>query len=144
MKSFLSKAFAVVLCAILCTPVSAYAEASENVQTTQDSKGALVEGASFSLSEFSRAQKGSNKEIEGEYHGYAYLIGSETGKEIQLLLVNNEAVVYVPKTVSDILELDISNTVSLNHLKACILKLDNLNSAGGSKMSDTTKIHKFL
>lgn len=124
----------------MCAPVFAYAEEAENIQTTQDGKGALAEGASFSLSEFSRAQKGSNKEIEGEYHGYAYLIGSETGKEIQLLLVNNEAVVYVPKTVSDILELDISNTVSLNHLKACILKLDNLNSAGGSKMSDTTKM----
>ena len=124
----------------MCVPVFAYADEAENIQTTQDGKGALAEGASFSLSEFSRAQKGSNKEIEGEYHGYAYLIGSETGKEIQLLLVNNEAVVYVPKTVSDILELDISNTVSLNHLKACILKLDNLNSAGGSKMSDTTKM----
>ena len=140
MKSFLSKAFAVVLCAILCTPVSAYAEASENVQTTQDSKGALVEGASFSLSEFSRLQKGSNKELDGEYHGYAYLTGSEVGKAIQLLLVNNKAVVYVPKTAADILELDISNTVSLNQLTACILKLDELNSAGGSKMSDTTKM----
>ena len=124
----------------MCAPVFAYAEEAENIQTTQDGKGALAEGASFSLSEFSRAQKGSNKEIEGEYHGYAYLIGNETGKEIQLLLVNNEAVVYVPKTVSDILELNISNTVSLNQLKACILKLDNLNSAGGSKMSDTTKM----
>ena len=140
MKSFLSKVFVFILCATMCAPVFAYAEEAENIQTTQDGKGALAEGASFSLSEFSRAQKGSNKEIEGEYHGYAYLIGSETGKEIQLLLVNNEAVVYVPKTVSDILELDISNTVSLNHLKACILKLDNLNSAGGSKMSDTTKM----
>ena len=140
MKSFLPKAFIVLLCAIFCAPLFAYAEGAENVQTTQDSKGALVEGASFSLSDFSRSQKGSNKELDGEYHGYAYLIGREVGKEVQLMLVNNKAVVYVPKTASDILELNISDTVSINQLKACILELDNLNSAGGSKMSDTTEM----
>ena len=140
MKSFLAKAFSIFLCAIFCTPVFAYAESSEDVKTTQDGKGALVEGASFSLSEFSRAQKGSNKEIGGEYHGYAYLIGGETGKEIQLLLVNNEAVVYVPKSETDILELNLSDEVSLNNLKMCIIKLDNLNAAGGSKLSASTKL----
>ncbi len=141
MKKILFKAFALLMCAFICAPHVAVAETEKtDVKTTQDGKGALVEGASFSLSEFSRAQKGSNKEINGQYHGYAYLIGTEAGKEIQLLLVNNKAIVYVPKSASDILELNLSDEVSLNNLKSCIIELDNLNSAGGSKLSATTQM----
>lgn len=129
------------MCAFICAPHVAFAETeTTDVKTTQDGKGALVEGASFSLSEFSRAQKGSNKEINGQYHGYAYLIGTEVGKEIQLLLVNNKTIVYVPKSATDILELNLSDEVSLNNLKSCIIELDNLNSAGGSKLSATTQM----
>ena len=143
MKKFLLKALALVLCASICVPTLAYAEESgsnSQVKTTEDNKGALVDGASFSLSDFSRAQKGSNKEIDGSYHGYSYLIGDEIGKKIQLLLVNNDAIVYVPKSEVDILELNLNDETTLRDLKSCILSLDELNSAGGNKLTSNTNL----
>ena len=136
MKGLLSKVIVAFLCAIFCTQGVAFAnEGQLNVQITQDGKGALAEGASFSLSEFSRLQKGSNKELDGEYHGYCYLVGDETGVEMQLIAVNNSAIVYIPKAKLNDLGLDLTRDDDLNKLKSTILQLDSQNSAGGSKLS---------
>ena len=48
------------------------------VQVSKEGDAAALEGSSFAISDFSRAQKGSNRSIDGEYRGYAYLIGQRS------------------------------------------------------------------
>ena len=62
------------------------------VQVSKDGDAAALEGSSFAISDFSRAQKGSNRSIDGEYRGYAYLIGQGVGQAAQLIAVNDQVV----------------------------------------------------
>ena len=43
------------------------------VTVSEDGTSASREGENFAVSSFSRAQKGSNRAIDGTYYGYSYL-----------------------------------------------------------------------
>ena len=48
---------------------SAGDSAASNVAVSREGSAALVDGSNFAISDFSRAQKGSNREIDGTYYG---------------------------------------------------------------------------
>lgn len=51
------------------------------VEVSKDGDAALIEGAAFAIGDFSRAQKGTNREVGGAYRGYSYLVGKEEGAD---------------------------------------------------------------
>ena len=53
---------------------------STKVSVSEDATSASIEGTSYAVCDFTRAQKGSNRAIDGTYYGYSYLVGNETGE----------------------------------------------------------------
>ena len=47
-----------------------------DVAVSEEGEAALASGASFAFDDFSRAQKGSNRDVDGTYIGYAYYQGA--------------------------------------------------------------------
>ena len=104
---------------------------SQNMQISRDSDAALESGASFGVSEFSRAQKGSNRDIDDTYYGYSYLVGSEAGTFVQLIATNDYVVCYIPSAL--IAKLDLEITANFKELLKNYLCALDANHAAGSK-----------
>ena len=147
-------AFAVAAALALCTPVAALADdalgdvdtpavsakpvaASSDadgqtagdvdtsaVQVSKEGDAAALEGSSFAMSDFSRAQKGSNRSIDGEYRGYAYLIGQRVGQAAQLVAVNDQVVAYIPPAMAEQLSLDLEDAQTQTQLEQLFCALD--------------------
>lgn len=98
------------------------------VSVSSDGETALVSGAAFALKDFSRAQKGSNREIDGTYIGYSYYQGSS---DDYLAAVNagDFVVVHVPRAASSLIDLDDPDAQRL--LKECLVALDAAAVNGG-------------
>ncbi len=78
--------------------------------------------AVFAISDFSRAQKGSNRSIDGEYRGYAFLIGQGVGQAAQLIAVNNQVVAYIPPAMAQQFSLDLEGRADANAAQAAVLR----------------------
>lgn len=119
---------------------SAYANEDTNqssnsqIQMSEDNKGARVIDAPFSLSNFNRAQKGSNREINGKYYGYSYLIGQQTNKFIQIIATEDTAIVYIPKDEADSRSININDKETQGILQTCLNALDAKNNTGGNNL----------
>ena len=111
------------------------------VQVSKDGDAAALEGSSFAISDFSRAQKGSNRSIDGEYRGYAYLIGQGVGQAAQLIAVNDQVVAYVPRGVADQLSLDLEDVQTQTQLKQLFCALDAGQSSGSVPLSGISTWH---
>ena len=84
---------AMMMCQMMMSPLLAFADTASTGQSqaaTVSSEGdaAIVEGCSFGMNEFSRAQKGSNSGIlnsDGEtetYFGYRYYVSATAGSVV--------------------------------------------------------------
>ncbi|WP_298627731.1 molybdate ABC transporter permease subunit [uncultured Senegalimassilia sp.] len=111
------------------------------VQVSKDGDAAALEGSSFAISDFSRAQKGSNRSIDGEYRGYAYLIGQGVGQAAQLIAVNDQVVAYIPRGVADQLSLDLEDAQTQTQLKQLFCALDAGQSSGSVPLSGISVWH---
>ena len=100
------------------------------VQVSKEGDAAALEGSSFAISDFSRAQKGSNRSIDGEYRGYAYLIGQGVGQAAQLIAVNDQVVAYIPPAMAQQLSLDLEDAQTQTQLKQLFCALDVGQSSG--------------
>lgn len=105
------------------------------VQVSKDGDAAALEGSSFAISDFSRAQKGSNRSIDGEYRGYAYLIGQGAGQTAQLVAVNDQVVAYIPPAMAEQLSLDFEDAQTQTQLKQLFCALDAGQSSGSVPLS---------
>ena len=105
------------------------------VQVSKDGDAAALEGSSFAISDFSRAQKGSNRSIDGEYRGYAYLIGQGAGQAAQLVAVNDQVVAYIPPAMAEQLSLDFEDAQTQTQLKQLFCALDAGQSSGSVPLS---------
>ena len=105
------------------------------VQVSKDGDAAALEGSSFAISDFSRAQKGSNRSIDGEYRGYAYLIGQGAGQAAQLITVNDQVVAYIPPAMAQQLSLDLEDAQTQTQLKQLFCALDAGQSSGSAPLS---------
>ena len=105
------------------------------VQVSKEGDAAALEGSSFAISDFSRAQKGSNRSIDGEYCGYAYLIGQGVGQAAQLVAVNDQVVAYIPPAMAEQLSLDLEDAQTQTQLKQLFCALDVGQSSGSVPLS---------
>ena len=105
------------------------------MQVSKDGDAAALEGSSFAISDFSRAQKGSNRSIDGEYRGYAYLIGQGAGQAAQLVAVNDQVVAYIPPAMAEQLSLDFEDAQTQTQLKQLFCALDAGQSSGSVPLS---------
>ncbi len=116
----------------LFMPVIAYADDSE-ISVSAEGESATLDGASFAVSDFSRAQRGSNRELNGLYLGYSYYMGSSSDKVVALA-TNAFVLVYVPEAFADLA--DISNSETQQLLQRYLIALDEASNNAGIVMTD--------
>ena len=110
-------------------------EESAKVSVSEDATSAAIEGTSYAVCDFTRAQKGSNRAIDGTYYGYSYLVGNETGEFFQLIASESYAVAYVPPKQHRLL-VSISTTRTIKPcLKTYFCALDGETAAGSVPLS---------
>ncbi len=108
-------------------------EASESydgldVLVTKDDTEAKIDGASFAVCDFIRAQKGSERAVEGLPHGYNYYQGT-SADFVTAISTDQEVLVYVPESAHSIC--DVADEKSCNELKAYLVALDQRSPNGG-------------
>ncbi len=115
---------------------SADAENS-NVTVSEDATSASMEGESFAVSDFSRAQKGSNRAIDGTYYGYSYLVTKDggLGNYAQLIACDEYAVAYIPTGLCQKLGIDPDSEADQAKIKAYLCALDDKSAAGSTPLS---------
>lgn len=104
------------------------AAAEEGVTVSADGEAALVEGSSFALADFSRAQKGSNRDVGGSYIGYSYYQGA-SGDYLVAVVTSEYVVVHVPVSAAGLA--DASDPAVQDALKRCLISLDEASVNGG-------------
>lgn len=110
-------------------------EESAKVSVSEDATSAAIEGTSYAVCDFTRAQKGSNRAIDGTYYGYSYLVGNETGEFFQLIASESYAVAYVPAQAAQTLGIDIDDENDKALLKNYFCALDGETAAGSVPLS---------
>ncbi|NHM15415.1 molybdate ABC transporter permease subunit [Eggerthellaceae bacterium zg-887] len=100
----------------------------EGVEVSADGREARIEGASFAVESFHRAQKGSNNDIEGTYVGYAYYEG-DTPDAAVAVSTPNYVVVHVPPAFSDLFT--VGDEAAESYLKRYFVALDDVALNGG-------------
>ena len=103
---------------------------SATVSVSEDATSASIEDASYAVCDFTRAQKWSNRAIDGTYYGYSYLVGNETGEFFQLIASESYAVAYVPAQAAQTLGIDIDDENDKALLKDYFYALDGETAAG--------------
>ena len=100
------------------------------VQVSADLTSAKIDDASFALDEFSRAQKGSSRPIDGVDYGYTYLVGTSPA-DVALIATSAFAVVYVDEDIYAQLD-----SAHKSMLKAYLLALDEASASGTGTVSE--------
>lgn len=106
------------------------------VAVSSEGDAALADGAGFAMSDFSRAQKGTNRDIAGAYRGYSYLVGHEADRFVQVIATDDYAVVYVPASAAAALGVDVSDEAARSLLKDYLVALDAGQAAGSKPLSE--------
>ncbi len=108
---------------------------SKEVAVSEDATTAKIEGASFATTDFSRAQKGSNRSIDGSYYGYSYLVNQDAGTTLQLIACDTYAVCYVPQALAQKLGIDIDDAADQALIKQYLNAQDDQQAAGSIPLS---------
>lgn len=88
---------------------------------------------SFDVADFSRIEKGSNRPLDGIYHGYTYLM-DEPKDSLTLIATTNTIVVYIPSSFLNELSLSLDDTQTLKELITLLTALDDNASQGNKKL----------
>ena len=105
---------------------------TDGVEVSREGSAALKDGASFAIGDFSRAQKGSNRAIDGAYYGYSYLVGQEEGAFVQVVAADKYVVAYVPAAAAAKLGLDVQSASDQAQLKSYFVALDEGQAMGSA------------
>ncbi|WP_165054339.1 MULTISPECIES: molybdate ABC transporter permease subunit [unclassified Adlercreutzia] len=116
-------------------------EAAAEVEVSAEGDAALVQGASFAMSDFSRAQKGTNRPVDGAYRGYSYLVGQEAGAFAQVVAMRDYAVAYVPAALAQTLGVDVADEQDQQLLKSYFVTLDAQHAAGSLELAEIPAWH---
>lgn len=103
------------------------------VTVSAEADAALMEGADFALGDFSRAQKGSNRDQDGVYSGYCYYMGSSADYAVAVA-TEGFVVVHVPQGAANLC--DISSPDAQEQVKQYFIALDNAAMNGGVVMGE--------
>lgn len=88
---------------------------------------------SFDVADFSRIEKGSNRPLDGIYHGYTYLM-DEPKDSLTLIATTNTIVVYIPSSFLNELSLSLDDAQTLKELITLLTALDDNASQGNKKL----------
>lgn len=103
-------------------------QAVGDVLVSAEGDSAYIDGSSFAIDEFSRAQKGSNREIDGEYIGYNYYQGSEDNYAVAVVYADH-VIAYIPAKMHALC--DVADAKSCDQLKKYLTALDEVALSGG-------------
>lgn len=109
-------------------------EGIDGVSVSKDADAATASGSNIAIDEFSRSQKGTNREIDGTYYGYSYLIGQETGAFAQVIAGSDFVVVYIPQESVSSLGISLTNSINTDTIKNLLCALDQEHAAGSLKL----------
>lgn len=113
---------------------SASASADGNVAVSADGDAALLNGATFGISDFNRQNAGTNKEVNGVYYGYRYNMVDEVAF---CAIVNSSYVlIYIPQDALDELGLSIDDGNFQQKFLTTLATIDKKVSNGGFTIID--------
>ena len=116
-------------------PEASSAEVAAGATVSAEGEAAAIDGCGFAAREFYRAQKGSNRDVDGTYAGYSYLMaGSDDYASV--VATSDAVVVFVPRAVCDELGIDISDDRTQGWLKGLVIALDAANAGGYDSVAD--------
>lgn len=98
------------------------------VEVSADSESAYIEGASFAVDGFSRAQKGSSRERDGVALGYSYYQGSSADYCVAVVMPDT-VICYIPVAIHALCDVD--DSTSTEQLRAYFVSLDEVSLTGG-------------
>lgn len=104
-----------------------------SLEISAEGTNATAPDFSFDVADFSRIEKGSNRPIDGVYHGYTYLM-DEPEEALTLIATNKNIVVYVPQSFLDSLSLTLDNPQTEQELVTLLSALDDNASQGNKKL----------
>jgi molybdate transport system permease protein len=110
----------------------------EGATVSYDEAAVVLDGCSFGLQNFNRANAGSNKTIDGDYYGYSYLIGTKP-TDIMYIATTDTMVVYVSPKAADRLGIKIGDETDEADLTALLQAIDEVTTHGNRGLAaDTT------
>lgn len=95
-----------------------------------------MEGVDFALVDFMRAEKGSNRAIDGVYRGYCFLMDAPA-ESLCVVDMTSFVVVYVPASHADEHALDLADAQTCTALKTLVCALDSYDANGNTVVSST-------
>lgn len=113
---------------------SASNEEVDGILVSAEGEAALAEGSTFGLNDFSRAQRGSNRDLDGAYLGYTYYQGSSADCTVAAA-TDSYVVVYVPESAASLC--NIEDEAAQDQLKRYFIALDEQSMNGGIIMDDS-------
>lgn len=108
------------------------------VTVSAEGDSALIEGCSFGINDFYRAQAGSNKAVGDRYWGYNYYIGTQPDN-LSVISTGEYAVVYIPKATQEAFGFLYDNHNDQDYIKRYFTALDDANAKGSSRLSSVSK-----
>ncbi len=106
----------------------------DDVVVSAEGEAALIDGAGFAVNDFTRAQKGSNRELNGSYIGYSYYQGSSDDYAVAIA-TEEYVLVYIPPAAQSLCDAD--DETAQETLKRYFLALDEVSLTGGIVMDDS-------
>ena len=110
------------------------------LEVSSEGDAAYREGEGWGLSEFKRAQAGSNRAVDGAYVGYNYYVGDAAGS-VSVVSTGSYAVVYVPEAAAVEFGIDISAAEDRALLTEYLIALDTANAKGSSRLESVVELH---
>ena len=104
------------------------------VSADEDNLSAALEGCAFAVGDFERASKGSNRDIAGAYHGYAYYIGSKADS-VMYVVTSEFVLVYVDGDAAAAAGFDAGSADDVAHLQQLLVALDTKAGKGNALIS---------
>lgn len=134
-------AFAIALALAFASLASfAYADTAEE---PEEGTSAVSKEAGFGLSSFVRLQVGGNKTFEDTYYGYAYSLGKDTQNNVSVVVVGDQAIVYVPQEVAENAGFDLADANQAALFQGMLEDLDKGQSSGGMSLAKIEPTYVF-
>ena len=141
MRKNILKSFSVLLVfllALACLPglgedLVAFSDSAITVD--KDGQAAVSENATFGISDFYRAQVGSNRQIDGNYYGYLFYVGDDPNRFCcvfaDLETDSPYAILYLPPGAAGV-GVHETDSGAISELIKLIYELDLFSAAGGN------------
>lgn len=113
---------------------------ASGIEIDSGGEDALANGAPFDIAGFSRAQKGSNRAIDGVYRGYSYLQG-DARNDVCLVAVDDYAVMYVNAAAFDELVGADGRMAGFSWVAAYLQALDAVAASGSARLEPGMSVY---